>query len=85
MMNLICLLTEGNYIEFLQLLKDYDPLLSDHLETDTVFKGTSSTIRSSLIKAIHEVMLNDISRQIQEAPYVAVMLDGTFDIHVVSQ
>jgi hypothetical protein len=29
-----------------------------------------SAIQNNLIKAIHEVMLDDISRQIQEAPYV---------------
>jgi hypothetical protein len=77
-------LNRGNYIEFLQLLKDYDPLLNDHLETD-IFKGTSLAIQNNLIKAIHDVMLDEISRQIQEAPYVAVMLDETSDIQMVSQ
>jgi hypothetical protein len=40
----------GNCIEFLQLLKDFDPLLNDHLETATVFKGTSRAIKNDLIK-----------------------------------
>jgi hypothetical protein len=58
------------YIELLQLLKDYDPLLNDHLETATVFKGTSSVIHYDLIDTIHEVMPDDISRQIHEEPCV---------------
>jgi hypothetical protein len=38
-----------------------------------------------LIKAINEVMIDEISRQIQEAPYTAVRLDETSDIQMVSQ
>jgi hypothetical protein len=49
------------------LLKDNDPLLNDHQETAIIFKGTSSNIQNSLIKAIHRVMLDEISGQIQEA------------------
>jgi hypothetical protein len=39
-------------------------------------------IQKYLIKAIHEVVLDGISRQIQEAPYVSVMLEETSDIQV---
>jgi hypothetical protein len=38
-----------------------------------------------MIKAIHEVTLDEISRQIQRAPYVAVMSDEAFDIQMDSQ
>jgi hypothetical protein len=55
----------------LQLLEDYDPVLNDHLETATVFKGTSLATRNDLIKAICEVTLDKISRHIQKAPYFA--------------
>jgi hypothetical protein len=78
-------LNRGNYIEFLQLLRHYDPLLNDHLETGTVSRGISSAIQSDLIKAIHEVTLDKISKQIQVAPYVTAMLDETSDIQVVLQ
>jgi hypothetical protein len=37
-----------------------------------------------LIKAVHDKTLGDISRQIQEAPFVAVIFDETSDIQVVS-
>jgi hypothetical protein len=48
----------------LQLLNDYDPFLNVQLETSTVFKGTSLPIQNDLIKAVHEVALDEISRQI---------------------
>jgi hypothetical protein len=69
----------------LQLLIGYDPPLNDHLETATVFRGTSSAIQNEFIKAIHEVMLDELSRQTEEAPYVTFMSDGTSDIQMVSQ
>jgi hypothetical protein len=84
MMNLIRLLT-GNYIEFLQLLRDYDAVLNDHLETVTVFNGTSSDIQNYLIKVIHEVVLDETPRQIQEAPCITVVLVETSDIQMFSQ
>jgi hypothetical protein len=59
-----------NCIEFLKLPKDYDPVLNDYLETATVFKGISLAIQNDLIKTIYEVMLDETSRQIQEAPYI---------------
>jgi hypothetical protein len=40
--------------EFLQLLKHYYRLLNDHLETGTVFKGTSPTTQNDMIQAIHD-------------------------------
>jgi hypothetical protein len=66
---------------FLQLLKDYDHLLNDHLQSDTVFKGTSLALQNS----VYELTLDEISKQIQEAPYVLVTLDETSDIQMVAQ
>jgi hypothetical protein len=78
-------LNRGKYTEFLQLLEDYYPLLNDHLETATVFKGRSAAIQSDLIEAILEVTPGEVSRQIQESPCVTMLLDETSDIQMVSQ
>lgn len=78
-------LNRGNYIELLLLLKEYDPVLKDHLETATAFKATSSAIQNDLIQSIHEVVLDEIAVQIQNASFVAIMLDETLDAEMVSQ
>ena len=78
-------LNRGNYIELLQLLKEYDSVLKDHIETATVFNATSSAIQNELIQSIHEVVLDEITIQIQNAPFVAIMLDETSDAERVSQ
>jgi hypothetical protein len=83
-MNLNRLLTEVSIGLLIFTTTEIYDLLSDHLETATVFKGTSLAIQN-VIKVIHEVTLDEISRQIQEAPYVAVTLDKTSDIQIVSQ
>lgn len=59
---------------------DYNFLLDDHSETATVSKGITSAIQSYLIKAVYEVALNEISKQIQVVPYVHIMLDEISNI-----
>jgi hypothetical protein len=78
-------LNRGNYIELLQLLKEYDTVLKDHIETATVFNATSSAIQNDLIQSVHDVVLDEITIQIQNAPFVAIMLDETSDAETVSQ
>lgn len=78
-------LNRGNYIEFLNVLKQYDPILSQHLETATVFKGTSMAIQNDLIKAVGELLNSHISKTIKQSEFVAIMLDETSDIQMKSQ
>ncbi|KAK9526390.1 hypothetical protein VZT92_015091 [Zoarces viviparus] len=45
-----------------------------------VFTGTSGKIQDDLISAIAEVMGEEIRREINQAPFVAVMVDETTDV-----
>ena len=78
-------LNRGNYVELVQLLKEYDTVLKDHIEAATVFNATSSAIQNDLIQSIHDVVLDEITIQIQNAPFVAIMLDEASDAETVSQ
>ena len=78
-------MNRGNYIELLHLLKNYDSLLDEHLDSATVFKGTSSTIQNDLIMSVGNVINDAIFNEIQEASFVAIMLDETSDIQNTSQ
>lgn len=78
-------LNRGNYIELLQFLKEYDTVLKDHIETATVFNATSSAIQNDLIQSIHDVVLDEITIQIQNAPFVAIMLDEASDAETFSR
>lgn len=70
----------GNYVELLKYTAEYDPLLAEHLETSTVFKGISNRIQNDLIQAVGSTVLSAIKQEIIEVPFVAVMVDETSDV-----
>ncbi|KAJ4437609.1 hypothetical protein ANN_17754 [Periplaneta americana] len=69
----------GNYIEYLSSLSEFDHLLANHLESSTVFRGTSLAIQNDLIFAISGVMIKNIK------PFVAIVVDETSDCSNQSQ
>ncbi|KAJ4441037.1 hypothetical protein ANN_10886 [Periplaneta americana] len=70
----------GNYVELLKYTAEYDPLLAEHLETSTMFKGISNRIQNDLIQAVGSTVLSAIKQEIIEVPFVAVMVDETSDV-----
>lgn len=78
-------LNKGNYIELLQFLANYDQVLSQHLKTATVFKGTSAVIQNDLIDALASVISDHIKSDINKATFVGIMLDETTDVTNRSQ
>lgn len=78
-------LNRGNYVETLDLLSSYDPLLKAHLETSTVFRGTSNHIQNDLITAINQVVTNEIRHEVDDAVFMAILLDEATDITNLSQ
>ncbi|KAJ4429129.1 hypothetical protein ANN_26130 [Periplaneta americana] len=76
--------SRGKYIEYLSSLSEFDHLLANHLESSTVFRGTSPAIHNDLIFAISGVMIKNIKSEI-EAPFVAIVVDETSDCSNQSQ
>ncbi|XP_060864313.1 zinc finger MYM-type protein 1-like [Metopolophium dirhodum] len=75
----------GNYMELLISSQEFDPLLQEHLDTSTIFRGTSVSIQNDLINSIADVIKHEIFNEIQNTQYVAIMLDETTDISNKSQ
>ncbi|XP_076308512.1 zinc finger MYM-type protein 1-like [Tachypleus tridentatus] len=76
---------KGNYKEFLNTLRDYDTCLDSHLNTATVFQGTSPTVQNDLIQALSNVLKKHIKKEIDSARFVAIILDETSDVISKSQ
>lgn len=76
---------KGNYMELLISNQEFDPLLQEHLDTSTIFRGTSVSIQNDLINAVADIIKNEIFNEIQNSQYVAIMLDETTDISNKSQ
>lgn len=72
-------LNQGNYVETLELVCEFDPVLKQHLETSTGFSGTSNRIQNDLIEAVSKVQLNAIGKETEAPPFVPVLLDETLD------
>ncbi|CAH0393437.1 unnamed protein product [Bemisia tabaci] len=78
-------LKKSNYVEVLELLRTYDPLLDNHLKNATAFCGTSSDIQNDLADAVCDVILDEIKRRVAEADFVSIELDETSDVNETSQ
>ncbi|XP_068426943.1 zinc finger MYM-type protein 1-like isoform X2 [Clinocottus analis] len=72
---------KGNYVELLSFVAEHDTDLHFHLSTNKVFTGTSGKIQNDLINAVAEVMGEEIQREINQAPFVAVMVDEATDVN----
>ena len=66
------LLNGGNYVELLNLLREYDPLLDKHLESSALFIGTSPHVQNDIAKALSEVIVNYIKKEISYSPFAAI-------------
>lgn len=76
---------KGLYVELLQFLSEYDPLLANHLKTSTIFRGTSPSIQNDLIDSIRNVVYDQIVQEISDTPFIAILLDETTDVTNTSQ
>lgn len=73
-------LNRGNFIEFCDFLASYDSVLREHLESSSVFKGTSKHVQNDLIESIAFVLKSQIQKEIQESMFFAVEVDETTDV-----
>ena len=66
----------GNYLELLQLLAKYDPVLAAHLSSKrSRGKYTSPQIQNEMINSIATVIRNRIIAEIQNAKFYCIILD----------
>lgn len=72
-------------MDLCNLLAKYDETLKLHFENSTVFKGTSNIIQNDLIACVAEIMLKKIKNEIDEASFIAIILDETTDVANISQ
>ena len=72
---------EGNYIELIKLLSQYDPLLEQHLESSNKNETyLSHDIQNDLILALANCTSQKIVQCVKAAKYYALILDGTIDV-----
>lgn len=75
----------GIFRGLINFSSELDLALKEHLERATVFKGTSNTIQNEILQAILDVCQDEISKEIKNADFLAVMADETTDVSNATQ
>jgi hypothetical protein len=70
----------GVFLGLINFASEIDKTLQEHLQSDTVFKGTSKDIQNDLLNCMLDVYYEEIKKEIASAPFVAVMADETTDV-----
>lgn len=79
-MRIQVLLIGTDYIELLYAFTKEEERLARNLETPTVLSGLSNRIQNDLIEAISDVIRNNIKKEINTAPFLAVEVDATMGV-----
>eukprot|EP00795_Rhopilema_esculentum_P017770 gene17770-9443_t len=75
----------GVFLGLVDFAAALDSVLSKHLETATVFKGTSKTVQNELLDIMLNICKDVIKQEIKEADFLAVVSDDTTDVSNKSQ
>lgn len=78
-------INRGNYLELLELIRQYDSILDNDLKESTVFRGTSSAIQNDIIASLGSLITDKLKAELDQADFVALILDETSDIINKSQ
>ena len=75
----------GVFLGLVDFTASLDSVLSKHLETATVFKGTSKTVQNELLEIMLDICKDTIKKEIKESDFLAVISDDTTDVSNHSQ
>ncbi|CAL9695954.1 unnamed protein product [Knipowitschia caucasica] len=75
----------GIFRGLVDFVASLDVALKEHLETATVFKGTSKTVQNELLDCMLSVAREQIIEEAQKSVFVSIQADETTDISTQSQ
>lgn len=76
----------GNFLNIIDLLSRYDPILKSHLENEgSRIKYLSPTIQNELIHLASHQILSEILSEVQQSSFFSLILDTTQDISKIDQ
>ncbi len=75
----------GVFLGLVNFTAALDSVLSKHLDSATIFKGTSKTIQNELLDIMYDVTTWKIKNEVKDAMFLSVISDDTTDISNQSQ
>ena len=70
----------GVFLGLVNITAAHDSVLTQHLESATVLKGTSRTVQNELLDSMFNTLQCTIQKEIEQADFVAVVADDTTDV-----
>ena len=70
----------GIFLGLVNFTAALDSVLSKHLESATVFKGTSKTVQNELLAIMFKTLQSIIQKETEQADFVEVITDDTTDV-----
>ena len=70
----------GVFLGLVNFTAALDSVLNQHLESATVFMGTSRTVQNELLDRMFKTLQCTIQKEIEQADFVAVVADDTTDV-----
>ncbi|XP_074476999.1 zinc finger MYM-type protein 1-like [Sebastes fasciatus] len=70
----------GVFKGLVDFVASLDSVLEEHLETASVFKGTSKTVQNELLDCMLSVVRDYILEEVKNADFIAIQADETTDI-----
>lgn len=75
----------GIFRGLVDFVASLDGVLKEHLESATVFKGTSKTVQNELLDCMCSVLREQIIKEVQSSDFLSIQADETMDIATQSQ
>ena len=75
----------GVFRGLINFISKFDLELNSQISSCTIFKGLSKTVQNDILESILHVCKQNIAKEIENASFLAVMLDETTDIFDKSQ
>ena len=73
------------FLGLIEFACDLDPTLREHMNSSSVFKGTSKTIQNDILDSIMFVCQDHIKSEILKSDFLAIMSDETTDMQDKTQ
>ena len=70
----------GVFLGLVNFTAALDSVVNQHLESATVFKGTSRTVQNELLDSMFKTLQCTIQKEIEQADFMAVVADDTTDV-----
>ena len=75
----------GVFLGLVNFACNLDPILQEHMSSNTAFKGTSKTIQNEILEFVLFVCKQQIKNEILQTDFLALMTDETTDTQDKSQ